>query len=692
MVALCLAPPVAGAEVVTQRARAAIPLWAEGEVPEGHGSRGRDRRPAVAHCERPSPWPSPRRHAQVRRRAGPLSSTRTWRSRRWAKPADRLRYAARYRVTRDEGRGPAVGGDPETAEEYALEVEAQVDLSLVRKRLTETQLLLFEAPPPDREHQVIVLEGDFSYTSYTEIRRGPGRARASRSARTPSPRGGSGWSSIRRGPPRNSSPRSAAASAITSFSMPSGQQRGRPAGQGRRADPARSPRTCLLQRPDDLTNRAEIGIDPGTLEGFWHVAQWESTTLTRWGSAVQSRPCQPLERADTRNLRIEPPDNAPALMSDIQLTLPDGRTLGDAVGDALARGCKGNRSRARPCRGGRTHRRRTRRLARADPIETPTIEIVTTKDEAAGEVLRHSAEHVMADAVKRLFPSPSRSMSGAPTTAEKFQYDFLTERAFTPEDLEAIEADDGSHPQGKRELRAPGSDTGRSARAVSRDGRRAQGLASRGHPRRTAHHLVPPRGVRRPLPRTARATHRPDRGVHACSKSPAPIGGATSATQCSSGSTGQRSGRKKSSPRTSPPSRRRSVATIAAWARSSTSSTSTPVSPGSPFYHPKGVAIYNELVEFVRGLYPKYGYQEVITPQVVRADLYRTSGHYDLFHEDMFRFEGDEGRGALRQTDELSRVTAISSTSPNARTATCRFASPSFPGFTATSAPGPSPD
>ena len=68
-----------------------------------------------------------------------------------------------------------------------------------------------------------------------------------------------------------------------------------------------------------------------------------------------------------------------------------------------------------------------------------------------------------------------------------------------------------------------------------------------------------------------------------------------------------------------------------------------PVSPGSPFYLPKGMVLYNTLVDYMRSLYPKYGYQEVMTPQIFRTELFRTSGHYDLFREDMFLMQGDEG-------------------------------------------------
>ena len=67
------------------------------------------------------------------------------------------------------------------------------------------------------------------------------------------------------------------------------------------------------------------------------------------------------------------------------------------------------------------------------------LQIVTDKDPAAGEVVRHSAEHVMADAVKQLWPEVQIDV-GRTDHSEKFQYDFKIGRPFKPEDLERIEA------------------------------------------------------------------------------------------------------------------------------------------------------------------------------------------------------------------------------------------------------------
>lgn len=61
-----------------------------------------------------------------------------------------------------------------------------------------------------------------------------------------------------------------------------------------------------------------------------------------------------------------------------------------------------------------------------------------------------------------------------------------------------------------------------------------------------------------------------------------------------------------------------------------------PLSPGGPFFAPKGALIYNELQSFVREKYMKYGYKEVITPQVFDVDLFHQSGHYENYRENMY--------------------------------------------------------
>ena len=61
-----------------------------------------------------------------------------------------------------------------------------------------------------------------------------------------------------------------------------------------------------------------------------------------------------------------------------------------------------------------------------------------------------------------------------------------------------------------------------------------------------------------------------------------------------------------------------------------------PEAPASPFFHPKGTIVYNRLVQYVRDMYAYYGYDEVITPQIFDTVLWKTSGHYENYKDDMF--------------------------------------------------------
>ncbi|MFZ0888892.1 MAG: threonine--tRNA ligase [Candidatus Binataceae bacterium] len=73
-----------------------------------------------------------------------------------------------------------------------------------------------------------------------------------------------------------------------------------------------------------------------------------------------------------------------------------------------------------------------------------------------------------------------------------------------------------------------------------------------------------------------------------------------------------------------------------------------PVSPGSPFFLPKGAIVYNQLIDYIRRLYRRYDFDEVITPQVFKNDLWRTSGHWEMFRENMFLTTDEVGEGAGR--------------------------------------------
>jgi threonyl-tRNA synthetase len=63
--------------------------------------------------------------------------------------------------------------------------------------------------------------------------------------------------------------------------------------------------------------------------------------------------------------------------------------------------------------------------------------------------------------------------------------------------------------------------------------------------------------------------------------------------------------------------------------------------PASPFFQPRGAAVYNALVDYVRSLYRRYGYEEVITPQILDASLWKQSGHYEHYRSNMYFTEVD---------------------------------------------------
>jgi threonyl-tRNA synthetase len=59
-------------------------------------------------------------------------------------------------------------------------------------------------------------------------------------------------------------------------------------------------------------------------------------------------------------------------------------------------------------------------------------------------------------------------------------------------------------------------------------------------------------------------------------------------------------------------------------------------SPGMAYWLPKGLIVYNNLYGFARDMYKKHGYQEVATPQLNKKELYETSGHWQHYRGDMF--------------------------------------------------------
>jgi len=73
--------------------------------------------------------------------------------------------------------------------------------------------------------------------------------------------------------------------------------------------------------------------------------------------------------------------------------------------------------------------------------------------------------------------------------------------------------------------------------------------------------------------------------------------------------------------------------------------------PGSAFWHPKGMVIWNELEKFGKSIRKKYGNLEIQTPQLAKSILWKTSGHWDHYKDDMFYFDVEKETYCLKPMD-----------------------------------------
>ena len=325
-------------------------------------------------------------------------------------------------------------------------------------------------------------------------------------------------------------------------------------------------------------------------------------------------------------------------MSEISIRLPDGNTVAVAQGSTVLQVAeKIGPGLAKAALAGRIDGQLVD--LRLPLLEDVAIEIVTAKDDAAGEVIRHSAEHVMADAVKRLFPE-AQIDAGRTDHSEKFQYDFLVDEPFTPEDLGRIEKEMAS--------------------IIASDAKFTREVVTRAE----AVSRFTQMGEELKLTRIADIPEDSEitlfghgefvdlcRGPHVGSTKQI---GAVKLTEASASYfRGDESSHKlQRIYGTAFANKKQLKAHLARLEEAKKRDHRRvgvalelfhldPVSQGSPFYLPKGMVVYNGLVDFVKSLYPKYGLQEVMTPQLNRAELFKISGHYEMFYDDMYWFEGE---------------------------------------------------
>ncbi|MBI2145159.1 threonine--tRNA ligase [Candidatus Woesearchaeota archaeon] len=97
-------------------------------------------------------------------------------------------------------------------------------------------------------------------------------------------------------------------------------------------------------------------------------------------------------------------------------------------------------------------------------------------------------------------------------------------------------------------------------------------------------------------------------------------------------------------------------------------------SPGSAFFLPKGAVIYNELLSFIREEYQKRDYKEVITPQLFNKALWELSGHWQHYKENMFVLKVDEEEFSLKPMNCPSHVLIFKSRTRSYRELPLRIA------------------
>ena len=274
------------------------------------------------------------------------------------------------------------------------------------------------------------------------------------------------------------------------------------------------------------------------------------------------------------------------------------------------------------------------------------FEVVTAKSPLAGELIRHSAEHVLADAVKRLFPGVEID-AGRKDHSEKYQYDFRFSRAFTPEDLERIEAK-------MREILAEDSVFER--REVTREEARRL-FTEMGESLKVERLAEIPEGEAISLYSHGRFTDL-CRGPHVQRLSQ--IGAVklleASGVHWRGDESAEMLQRVYGTAFASQRELEEHLAAIEV-ARARDHRRLGPeldlfsfnaLAPAMPFFHPKGAFVYNRLIDLVRELHRRRGFDEVVTPQILDVDLWHTSGHYDNYREAMFFTEAEDRQMAVK--------------------------------------------
>ena len=275
-----------------------------------------------------------------------------------------------------------------------------------------------------------------------------------------------------------------------------------------------------------------------------------------------------------------------------------------------------------------------------------SFKLITIKQPEAGQFIRHSAEHVLADAVKRLWPEVEIDV-GRQDHSEKYQYDFRFPRTFTPEDLERIEAE-------MNRILAEGADIER--QEIGRE-EAAELFAGMGETLKVERLKDIPAGDTITIFRHGGFVDL-CRGPHV--QNVRQIGAVklleVSGVYWKGDEANEMLQRIYGTAFASAKELQEYLDRLEqARARDHRKLgqeldlfSFSPLAPASPFFHPRGAVIYNTLVDFIRELYRRYDYGEVLTPQILDVELWKRSGHYGNYDDEMFFVNADDRQFAVK--------------------------------------------
>ncbi len=261
------------------------------------------------------------------------------------------------------------------------------------------------------------------------------------------------------------------------------------------------------------------------------------------------------------------------------------------------------------------------------------LSIITERDAAGVEVLRHSSAHLLAQAVKHLFPEAQVTIG--PVIEHGFYYDFSFERPFTPEDLAAIE-------KKMEELAAADQPVTRTVMP------REEAIAFfRGMGEEYKARIIEDIPAQEPL-----SLYRQGEFIDLCRGPHVPSTGKLKAFKLMkvAGAYWRGDSRNEMLQRiygTAWGDKKQLKAYLHRLAEAEKRDHrkiakqldlfhTQEEAPGMVFWHPHGWTIYQEIEQYIRRRLRDHGYREIRTPQVVDRSLWEKSGHWEKFRADMF--------------------------------------------------------